>query len=119
MTVDDWAEIRRLHWSESMAIKAIARRVGRLGTRFVRRWPLMMSRLGTRGCRRGRRWMGSSERLVAESDLLPAIRAMRAEDILLAGGVSCRIQADQLGGKSALHHAQLLAMGFEVEPAHL
>ena len=28
MTVDEWAEIRRLHRSESMAIKAIARRVG-------------------------------------------------------------------------------------------
>ena len=28
MTVDEWAEIRRLHRSEAMAIKAIARRVG-------------------------------------------------------------------------------------------
>jgi transposase len=28
MTVEDWAEIRRLHRSEGMAIKAIARRLG-------------------------------------------------------------------------------------------
>ena len=28
ITVEDWAEIRRLHRSEGMAIKAIARRMG-------------------------------------------------------------------------------------------
>ena len=30
MTVEDWAEIRRLHRAEGMPIKAIARRLGSL-----------------------------------------------------------------------------------------
>src|SRR5215475_1456367 len=36
MTVEDWAEIRRLHRSEGMAIKAIARRL-RISRNAVRR----------------------------------------------------------------------------------
>jgi IS30 family transposase len=27
LKVEDWAEIRRLHWAEGMAIRAIARRL--------------------------------------------------------------------------------------------
>jgi FAD/FMN-containing dehydrogenase/Fe-S oxidoreductase len=49
---------------------------------------------------------------VAETALLPAVRAARAEDsaaTVLADGFSCRTQLEQLAGTPALHLAQLLA----------
>ena len=46
---------------------------------------------------------------VAETALLPALRSAEEGTVLLADGLSCRTQAAQLGGWSALHLAQLLA----------
>lgn len=51
MTVEDWAEIRRLHAREQMSIRAIAKRLGSLATRCRGRWP----RSGHRRMN-GRRW---------------------------------------------------------------
>ena len=49
MSVEDWAEIRRLHRAEGMPIKAIARRAGDArGTRCGGRWPAT----GRRGTQR-------------------------------------------------------------------
>lgn len=46
---------------------------------------------------------------VAESSLLPALRAASADTILLADGFSCRTQADQLAGTASLSLVELLA----------
>jgi len=46
---------------------------------------------------------------VAENALLPALRADGGRSVLLADGLSCRTQAEQLGGVEAMHLAQLLA----------
>ncbi len=46
---------------------------------------------------------------VAETALLPALRARPAEDIVLADGFSCRTQLEQLAGRRGLHLAELLA----------
>jgi len=46
ISVEDWAEIRRLHKSEGLAIKEITRQLGWLGTRRVPPW-LRMVRPGT------------------------------------------------------------------------
>jgi FAD/FMN-containing dehydrogenase/Fe-S oxidoreductase len=49
---------------------------------------------------------------VAETALLPAVRAAREADgdaVVLADGFSCRTQLDQLAGVSGVHLAQLLA----------
>jgi FAD/FMN-containing dehydrogenase/Fe-S oxidoreductase len=46
---------------------------------------------------------------VAETSLLPALRARSDAAIVLADGFSCRTQAEQLGGVRPLHLAQLLA----------
>ena len=48
---------------------------------------------------------------VAESGLLPAVRAAGPEDILVADGFSCREQIEQLGHRHALHFAEALARG--------
>jgi Fe-S oxidoreductase len=51
-------------------------------------------------------------RAVAETALLPAVRAARAgngDAVVLADGFSCRTQLDQLAGVSGVHLAQLLA----------
>ena len=45
---------------------------------------------------------------VAESNLLPAVRAASADAIVLADGFSCRTQLDDLANQPALHLAQLL-----------
>lgn len=45
---------------------------------------------------------------VAENDLLPAVRAQPAATVL-TDGFSCRTQLDQLGGRSGMHLAELLA----------
>jgi Fe-S oxidoreductase len=50
---------------------------------------------------------------VAESELLPALRSIKAETVLLADGFSCRTQISQLGGVKALHLAELLAAGLK------
>jgi FAD/FMN-containing dehydrogenase/Fe-S oxidoreductase len=46
---------------------------------------------------------------VAETALLPAVRAASASDVVLADGFSCRTQLDQLVSRDSLHLAQLLA----------
>jgi len=46
---------------------------------------------------------------VAENALLPALRSAAEGTVLLADGLSCRTQADQLGGASGRHLAELLA----------
>ena len=45
---------------------------------------------------------------VAETALLPAVRAAPGDAVLLADGFSCRTQLDQLAGRRALHLAELL-----------
>jgi Fe-S oxidoreductase len=46
---------------------------------------------------------------VAESALLPALRAASHDAVVLADGFSCRTQIEQLGKMHSLHLAQLLA----------
>ncbi|GAB3701465.1 FAD-binding and (Fe-S)-binding domain-containing protein [Mariniluteicoccus flavus] len=46
---------------------------------------------------------------VAEHDLLPAVRAAGPDAIILADGFSCRLQLEELEGRSALTLAELLA----------
>ena len=46
---------------------------------------------------------------VAESQLLPAVRAAAPDTVFLADGFSCRTQLDDLAGVQALHLAELLA----------
>ncbi|MBT0993234.1 FAD-binding oxidoreductase [Cellulomonas sp. DKR-3] len=46
---------------------------------------------------------------VAESSLLPALRAAAPGDVYLADGYSCRTQADQLADVQGVHLAELLA----------
>jgi FAD/FMN-containing dehydrogenase/Fe-S oxidoreductase len=53
---------------------------------------------------------------VAETALLPAVRAAGPDAVVLADGFSCRTQLDHLAGRRALHLAELLA-GSQAEPA--
>ena len=46
---------------------------------------------------------------VAETHLLPAVRAAAAGTVVLADGLSCRVQLDDLAGVPAMHLAELLA----------
>ena len=46
---------------------------------------------------------------VAEHTLLPAVRAAGADAVILADGMSCRVQLADLAGVQALHLAELLA----------
>jgi FAD/FMN-containing dehydrogenase/Fe-S oxidoreductase len=46
---------------------------------------------------------------VAETALLPAVRAAGADAVVLADGFSCRTQLDSLSDRSGIHLAQLLA----------
>ena len=48
---------------------------------------------------------------VAENALLPALRAAPPGAVLLADGLSCRTQADQLAGARGLHLVELLVRG--------
>jgi FAD/FMN-containing dehydrogenase/Fe-S oxidoreductase len=45
---------------------------------------------------------------IANRKLLPAVREMQSGDVLVAPGTSCRQQVKDLGGKIALHPAQLV-----------
>ena len=47
-------------------------------------------------------------RAMAEAQLLPAVRAAAAEDIIVADGTSCRHQIRDLGGREAIHSIRLL-----------
>ncbi|HEX5114099.1 MAG TPA: FAD-binding and (Fe-S)-binding domain-containing protein [Pseudonocardiaceae bacterium] len=52
---------------------------------------------------------------VAETALLPAVRAAEPGTRLLADGFSCRTQLRQLAGRSADHLAELLAWGLDAD----
>jgi FAD/FMN-containing dehydrogenase/Fe-S oxidoreductase len=52
---------------------------------------------------------------VAETALLPAVRAAGPDAVILADGFSCRTQLDHLAGRRAIHLAELLA-GPQAEP---
>jgi Fe-S oxidoreductase len=45
---------------------------------------------------------------IAERRLLPAARTLDATAVLVASGVSCRHQVEDLAGRRALHPAELL-----------
>ncbi len=49
-----------------------------------------------------------ASRAMAESGLLPAVRAAAAEDIIVADGTSCRHQIADLGGRKAVHSVQVI-----------
>ncbi|MCW2700232.1 MAG: FAD/FMN-dependent dehydrogenase [Blastococcus sp.] len=46
---------------------------------------------------------------IAEQNLLPAVRDLDPDAVVLADGFSCRTQLDQLAGRRGLHLAELLA----------
>ena len=46
---------------------------------------------------------------MAETALLPAVRAAGADAVVLADGFSCRTQLEQLAGRPGVHLAELLA----------
>jgi Fe-S oxidoreductase len=48
-------------------------------------------------------------RAVAETALLPAVRAAAPDTVMLADGFSCRTQLGQLGHVESTHLAELLA----------
>jgi Fe-S oxidoreductase len=48
-------------------------------------------------------------RAMAEASLLPAIRRLAPEEIIVADGTSCRHQIRELGGREALHSVRVLA----------
>jgi Fe-S oxidoreductase len=48
---------------------------------------------------------------IAEQQLLPAVRDLSPDAVVLADGFSCRTQLDQLAGRRGLHLAELLAGG--------
>jgi Fe-S oxidoreductase len=54
---------------------------------------------------------------VAETALLPAVRAAPHDAVILADGFSCRTQLEQLGGVHSVHLAQLLAYYLRPGPA--
>jgi FAD/FMN-containing dehydrogenase/Fe-S oxidoreductase len=53
---------------------------------------------------------------VAETALLPAVRAAAHDAVVLADGFSCRTQLEQLGGVHSVHLAQLLAHYLPTDP---
>ncbi len=52
-------------------------------------------------------------RQMAELDLLPAVRKANADTLIVADGTSCRHQIADLGDRSALHVARVLAMSLK------
>ena len=52
---------------------------------------------------------------IAESALLPAVRAADASTYLVADGFSCRAQISQGTGRAVLHSADLLKLAFDVK----
>jgi len=52
-----------------------------------------------------------ASRRIGEAVLLPAVRAAGAATLVVANGFSCREQIEQLGGRSTLHLAEVLARG--------
>jgi Fe-S oxidoreductase len=52
---------------------------------------------------------------VAETALLPAVRAAPHDAVVLADGFSCRTQLEQLGGVHSMHLAELLDQGLAAQ----
>ena len=52
---------------------------------------------------------------IANRKLLPAVREMKPGDVLVAPGTSCRQQVKDLGGKIALHPADLFAIFLQLD----
>ncbi|TFV87321.1 FAD-binding oxidoreductase [Blastococcus sp. CT_GayMR20] len=50
---------------------------------------------------------------IAEQQLLPAVRDLTPDAVVLADGFSCRTQLDQLAGRRGQHLAELLARGLD------
>jgi Fe-S oxidoreductase len=50
---------------------------------------------------------------IAEQQLLPAVRDLGPDAVVLADGFSCRTQLDQLAGRRGLHLAELLARALD------
>jgi FAD/FMN-containing dehydrogenase/Fe-S oxidoreductase len=50
----------------------------------------------------------AASQAMAESSLLPAVRAAAADDIIVADGTSCRAQISGLGGRVAVHSVRVL-----------
>ena len=53
----------------------------------------------------------------AELDLLPAVRAAAADELIVASGYSCREQIEQLSPRKAVHAAQAVAQALRIDPA--
>jgi Fe-S oxidoreductase len=45
---------------------------------------------------------------MAEANLIPAVKAAGAEDVIIADGTSCRHQIRDLGGREAVHSVIVL-----------
>ncbi len=53
---------------------------------------------------------------MAERDLLPAVRAASADDIIVADGTSCRHQIRDLSGRAAIHSVRVLERALGAPP---
>ena len=56
---------------------------------------------------------------IAEQQLLPAVRDLGPDAVVLADGFSCRTQLDQLAGRRGMHLAELLARAARPEAGEL
>jgi FAD/FMN-containing dehydrogenase/Fe-S oxidoreductase len=88
-----------LGWSADAALLANAgARVTRLGG--------CCGLAGNWGVERGHHDVSAT---IAEQQLLPAVRDLGPDAVVLADGFSCRTQLDQLAGRRGMHLAELLA----------
>ena len=58
----------------------------------------------------------ATSRAMAESGLLPAVRAAAAHDFIAADGTSCRHQIKDLSGRDAVHSVRLMELALERKP---
>ena len=70
---------------------------------------------GAFGFEAGRKYEVSKR--IAERALLPALRRAPSDTLIVADGFSCREQIDQLGGRRALHLAEVLGLAAGREDA--
>ena len=91
-----------------MGFEADLRVLGRLGLHVERPNPGCCGMAGSFGFERGRKYAVSCR--VAEQALLPALREVPADRLVVADGFSCREQIAQLGGRRAVHLAEALRM---------
>jgi FAD/FMN-containing dehydrogenase/Fe-S oxidoreductase len=93
------------HHASVMGWSVDARLLARAGAR-VTRLAGCCGLAGNWGVERGHHDVSVA---VAEQQLLPAVRDLDADAVVLADGFSCRTQLDQLAGRRGLHLAELLA----------